>query len=590
MDAQALKTMFEDARSLRRLASCLVAPGAADDLVQDTMIVAARVDAPPSSRPWLRGVMRNLARMQHREAARRRIREDAADLARDQASPDEQLHRMRVQRALCDAVLELPEAYRQVIVLHHFDGLALAEIARRESVPEGTIRWRHKEALDRLRGALDRQNGGDRNAWVAALAPLAKLKAPGGPLELEPRAGKPTAGIVAAKIAAAVLVLGAVATVAVITLRGDHDVPPRGDSTTSLQVAPPRHAAPSAPPAPRLGSDEDLSNSRDRVKVGAGPLPAVPARYELTRINDTSVAVALGGGKSDVWVPANAPRGPIGEHTIAGRVVDAHGAPVAGAVVVVADRLQINWGQMLGNAGATTDADGRYTVEHAPAGAMIVLHPSGWSAVVAVADHVDLTIAPNGGIAGRVRYGKQPIESQLAISPHGFDRVVFRLDSAPDGHFRVPMLAPGDYEVIATPARGIAGGSSKRNPVTVHIAGGTITTQDIELAEGVLLVVHGVPPAGRIPTIVDAFLIAGHHPIADHAALSALIKQLPPDAHDELLFGGEDAATALQFHDRTPGPYTACAETTFDGGKSFGCMTLDLAAVPNAREIEIVTH
>lgn len=52
----------------------------ADDLAQDALIVAARM-APPEEgtlRPWLRGVLRNLARMRHRSARRRSIIEAQA--------------------------------------------------------------------------------------------------------------------------------------------------------------------------------------------------------------------------------------------------------------------------------------------------------------------------------------------------------------------------------------------------------------------------------------------------------------------------------------------------------------------------------
>jgi hypothetical protein len=39
-------------------------------------------------------------------------------------------------------------------------------------VPEGTVRWRHKLALERLRARLDERAGGDRRAWVASFGPL----------------------------------------------------------------------------------------------------------------------------------------------------------------------------------------------------------------------------------------------------------------------------------------------------------------------------------------------------------------------------------------------------------------------------------
>jgi DNA-directed RNA polymerase specialized sigma24 family protein len=48
----------------------------------------------------------------------------------------------------------LDEPFRSTIRLRYFDGLSAAEIARRATLPEGTVRWRAKEGLERLRRAL----------------------------------------------------------------------------------------------------------------------------------------------------------------------------------------------------------------------------------------------------------------------------------------------------------------------------------------------------------------------------------------------------------------------------------------------------
>lgn len=56
----------------------------------------------------------------------------------------------RIRRAIAD----LPEHYRLVFELCHFDGLRYAEIAGRLGIPVGTVKSRMAEAVRRLRQAL----------------------------------------------------------------------------------------------------------------------------------------------------------------------------------------------------------------------------------------------------------------------------------------------------------------------------------------------------------------------------------------------------------------------------------------------------
>jgi hypothetical protein len=69
-------------------------------------------------------------------------------------------------------VLELREPFRRTVLLRYFKGRSSAEIARAQSVPDGTVRWRLKSAIDQLRARLDQEAGGDRARWHRALLPL----------------------------------------------------------------------------------------------------------------------------------------------------------------------------------------------------------------------------------------------------------------------------------------------------------------------------------------------------------------------------------------------------------------------------------
>ncbi len=53
------------------------------------------------------------------------------------------------------AVLQLPDIYRAVIVLRHYEGVKLARIAEILEIPEGTVNSRMAEALTRLSRMLE---------------------------------------------------------------------------------------------------------------------------------------------------------------------------------------------------------------------------------------------------------------------------------------------------------------------------------------------------------------------------------------------------------------------------------------------------
>jgi RNA polymerase sigma-70 factor (ECF subfamily) len=148
----------------------------ADDLVQDTWLAALR--RPPERgravKPWLARVVRNAARTQRRGDAARSSRERAQTAPVESSSPDELAVKFEGQRLLIDALARLPEPYRATILLAYFERLPSDEIARRQGVAAGTVRWRIKVGLDALRAELDRGPSGDRRAWTLALAPLVR--------------------------------------------------------------------------------------------------------------------------------------------------------------------------------------------------------------------------------------------------------------------------------------------------------------------------------------------------------------------------------------------------------------------------------
>jgi RNA polymerase sigma-70 factor (ECF subfamily) len=176
-----LTELMTHAGWLRRLAVSLVRDAdVADDVVQATLVAAWA--QPPATdrdvRPWLAEVARNQAHDHRRGEGRRRAREEVAGAQADlaggsaAASPEQLIADLEIHRAVAEVVTALAPIYRDAIVLHFFEGVSAADIARRLDVPAGTIRWRLKEGLDQVKVALDRRHAGDRQRWQRALLPL----------------------------------------------------------------------------------------------------------------------------------------------------------------------------------------------------------------------------------------------------------------------------------------------------------------------------------------------------------------------------------------------------------------------------------
>jgi RNA polymerase sigma-70 factor (ECF subfamily) len=153
----------------------------AEDLVQDTFLEAQRhfaefrgtVEAELVC--WLRqilaGLLGNLVRRyvgtQRRDVRLERELADELDqssrvldqsLAAPQSTPSQRAARREQAVLLADALGRLPDDYREVIILHHLEGLTFPEVARR----------------------LGRTVDGVKNLWARALAQLRRSL--GGPL------------------------------------------------------------------------------------------------------------------------------------------------------------------------------------------------------------------------------------------------------------------------------------------------------------------------------------------------------------------------------------------------------------------------
>ncbi|HEY5921738.1 MAG TPA: carboxypeptidase regulatory-like domain-containing protein, partial [Kofleriaceae bacterium] len=112
-----------------------------------------------------------IARMAARGGMRRERREQAVAVQEDVPSPEQLLARAQLQQKVNRLVLELHEPLRSTLLLRFFEGMSASEIARAQRIPAATVRSRLKDALDRIRAALDAEHGNDRRAWAVVLAP-----------------------------------------------------------------------------------------------------------------------------------------------------------------------------------------------------------------------------------------------------------------------------------------------------------------------------------------------------------------------------------------------------------------------------------
>jgi RNA polymerase sigma-70 factor (ECF subfamily) len=155
-------------RSLRRQG---ISATDAEDLAQEVFLIMARrwrsYDPARSLRAWLVGIVVRVAH-RHRQVGARLVPQPDLDVPDLSLDLDEQLDGARRWALLWRAIDRLPEAQRELLVLHHLEDLPVQEIAALQGVPLFT-------AYTRLRAArlqLVRQVQALGSARARALLPL----------------------------------------------------------------------------------------------------------------------------------------------------------------------------------------------------------------------------------------------------------------------------------------------------------------------------------------------------------------------------------------------------------------------------------
>ena len=134
----------------------------ADELAQEILFTAVRelprLREDSRFEPWLWGIASNVTKSFRRSLGKQRAMysyDSLEALPCEDAYFDEQEESydfLRTKIAMLSAI------YRNIIVLHYYDGLPTKTISERLNIPEGTVRWRLAEARRKLKKEYNGMN------------------------------------------------------------------------------------------------------------------------------------------------------------------------------------------------------------------------------------------------------------------------------------------------------------------------------------------------------------------------------------------------------------------------------------------------
>jgi len=133
----------------------------AADAVQDACLRALRFIGGfrgGDGRVWLLAIVRNACYSRLKRGARREMETEFDDEIHspetEAANPEDLLERSRDSETLGRALEELPEEFREVVVMRELEGMSYKEIAEVAGVPIGTVMSRLARARKRLQQTL----------------------------------------------------------------------------------------------------------------------------------------------------------------------------------------------------------------------------------------------------------------------------------------------------------------------------------------------------------------------------------------------------------------------------------------------------
>lgn len=150
------------ARLVRFFRAWTASRASAEDLAQATLLrlheVRHTYERGRPAAPWVWAIARNVRTDEARRVgARERQRKVlAADTPEPAPSPDERFDGVGADQTVRDAIAALPTAHREVILLHHFEGLPLREVAAALGCTVMAAKLRAHRGYETLRRVLRR--------------------------------------------------------------------------------------------------------------------------------------------------------------------------------------------------------------------------------------------------------------------------------------------------------------------------------------------------------------------------------------------------------------------------------------------------
>jgi AcrR family transcriptional regulator len=378
---------------------------------------------------------------------------------------------VQTERRITELVLALDEPFRSTLLLRYYEGRTAAQIARAAEVPPGTVRWRLKTGLDRVRAELDR---GEDRRWRALLVPW--LPRPNQAALLEGVALMSLKKLVAGLVVLLALLMGLLSWRH--TRTAETQISPAGRLPIAVRSSVgPRGlpmvatAEPDAPGALRM-QGQVIDAAEAPIAGAIVAIDTHPARTAITDANGVFVFPALrqrvytleAQGRGLYAGPVSTAVSTTGEPVVLrarpGTTVEvmvlAGAAPVAGARVEL--RSTLVWR-------ADSDAAGVARLEgvgpgflplrveapgFAPVSQMVVTDAGPGTQRVLVRLEVGFAasgrvVDPEGrGVAGARVWPRSASEPFPTMDP-AFDAVT----SDQQGHWRIPALAPGSYQFLA---------------------------------------------------------------------------------------------------------------------------------------------
>lgn len=244
-----------------------------EDVAQETFLAAWKqldqLREPSRLRGWLCGIARNLARKARARHDREPATDDALALAAASGNPFDAVSEAQASRVVAAALAEVPETYRDVLVLYYREQRSARDVAAALGLTEAAVMQRLARGRQHLAAGVTAlvetslQRLPRRNLAAAVLSAL--------PVFLASRAdAQPLAsGASMLKIVLLTAALGAAGTTAYVAARGPSTEPSSSASSSSSPraLAPAsasvRASSPSSPPAaaPRLPASSSSSSS-----------------------------------------------------------------------------------------------------------------------------------------------------------------------------------------------------------------------------------------------------------------------------------------------------------------------------------------